>query len=374
MSLLESPKFYRSLIDSISSSLCVVDAESTIVWVNDAWQRFANENGALESFVGTSYLEVCAVSDEAGASDAGVVARGFQELTKGAITEFNHEYPCHSPTQRRWFTLNIRPLNWSGDTLYIIKHNDITSRKLAEIEVDRKNRELTRSNRELDQFAYIASHDLQEPIRTVATMARVLADDPDSTLSQQAEQAKGFMIEACDRMQDLVHGLLEHSRLGRGRDPELTDIGEVITHVLRDLQTRIQERDAQVKVEGEMPVMQAYPLEVRLLFQNLISNAIKFCPAERKPQISVTCQAVGDHRWRFCIEDNGLGVPPEEQEKIFQIFQRSSAVEGYEGTGIGLSHCLKVAELHGGRIWVESTGEGGSTFFVELENLQLHAK
>ncbi len=368
-STLHSTEFFRSIINSISSTLCVIDEDSTIVFVNDSWNRFFQENGGSHPLIGTRYLQACSNAAAAGDTDGEAAVEGLDAVMSGQIPEFQLEYPCHSPQEKRWFVMTARPLKWSGQKLVVIKHKNITAQKLAEIAVHAKNQELARSNRELDQFAHIASHDLQEPIRSVSSMADFMATDSDSTLSPAAIQAKDFMLASCERMQELIRGLLEYGRIGHKRTPAKTDLRMLLQDILQDLQTRISERGAHVEVADDLPCMTLYAVEIRMLFQNLIANALKFCPPERTPQVRISAQATGPHAWRFSITDNGIGIAKGQEENIFMIFRRTAEGAQFEGSGIGLAHCRKIAELHGGRIWVESSGKDGSTFCVDIHDV-----
>ncbi|MEN8721025.1 MAG: ATP-binding protein [Oceanococcaceae bacterium] len=364
-----TPELYRSIVDSIGSTLCVINEDSTIVFVNRAWQQFARENGGQCDTIGRSYLHACRSATGASHEGGATVAGGIRAVICGALPAFDCEYPCHSPREMRWFNMSVRPLVGEGLKLFVIKHSNITSRKLAELALHAKNGELARSNRDLDQFAYIASHDLQEPLRSVATMANFLAEDPQTTLSAAGVEARSFMLASCARMQELIRGLLEYGRIGHLRAPATTNLNTVLNDVLKDMQTRIQERQAIVEIATEMPCLTLYSVEMRLLLQNLISNAIKFCPPARVPHIVIRAQQLRPHRWRFSVQDNGIGVAPDARERIFMIFQRAPESLAFQGSGIGLAHCQKIAELHGGRIWLESSSDQGSIFCVDIEDL-----
>lgn len=244
---------------------------------------------------------------------------------------------------------------------------DITDRRKAERELQIKNLELESKNRELEQFAYVTSHDLQEPLRTISSYVdhfhKLYKDKLDGT----GEKFMHYIVLATERMRTLIKDLLDYSRIGRKKEIATIDCNEVIRTVIADLNTIIQESGAQIEVEN-LPVISGYTTEIKQLFQNLITNAIKFRKKEMCPSVRITCQPIGGGH-EFIVEDNGIGIPAEHNERIFVIFQRLHTRTEYEGSGIGLSHCKKIVELHGGKIWVQSTPDKGSQFhFTILEN------
>ncbi|MGB1557442.1 MAG: sensor histidine kinase, partial [Oceanococcaceae bacterium] len=242
---------------------------------------------------------------------------------------------------------------------------DNTSRVEAERARAREAEEQARAEA-MSQFAYIASHDLQEPVRNMSTVADMLRADKNNMLSPQSEKALGFLTTATNRMRNLIHGLLEYSRIGRASEAELVDLNEVLDNVQADLRLRIEETRAEIRIENHLPTFTMYEVEVRMLFQNLISNALKFIPADRQPHIRIASQTLSPGHWRFSISDNGIGIPVSQYKKVFTIFHRATTRKEFEGTGIGLAHCLKIAELHHGKIWVRESSPEGTTFSVEL--------
>jgi|GEM_PF-1193312 len=222
---------------------------------------------------------------------------------------------------------------------------------------------LRRSNDELQQFAYVASHDLQEPLRMVSSFAQLLAERYEGRLDTNADEFIGFVVEGANRMQDLIQGLLEFSRIeSRGAVFEATDCNSVIEDVLTDLQMAIEETDAKVTYD-RMPRLQADDRQIARVFLNLVSNALKFC-GDNTPKIHISAEMQnGD--WQFSVSDNGPGIDPRYHDRVFQIFQRLNRREDYEGTGMGLAICKRIVERHGGRIWVESSpGEGAEFLFT----------
>ncbi|MBD3168928.1 MAG: PAS domain S-box protein [candidate division Zixibacteria bacterium] len=223
---------------------------------------------------------------------------------------------------------------------------------------------LSQSNRDLEQFAYIASHDLQEPLRAVSGYLQLLSKRYEEELN---EKARGFInrsTAAAKRMQDMIRGLLEFSRVSsKARPSKPTDLNEILKNVIDNLELSIIESGADINWEN-MPIITADRVQMTQLFQNLISNSLKFA-GQSKPVIKVTANKLnGD--WRFSVEDNGIGVEENCKERIFDIFHRLHKNSDYPGTGMGLAICKKIVERHGGKIWVESNLGEGSVFSFTL--------
>lgn len=224
--------------------------------------------------------------------------------------------------------------------------------------------DLKRSNAELEQFAYVASHDLQEPLRMVASFTQLLARRYRGKLDRDADEFIGFAVDGANRMQVLINDLLVFSRVGtQGKPMEPTDCEAVLNHTLANLNTTLQETGA-VVTHDPLPTVMADAVQLGQLLQNLLANSLKFRgPEELRVHIAVQRQGVA---WIFSVQDNGIGIAPEHQERIFAIFQRLHRREEYPGTGIGLALCKKIVERHGGRIWVESQPGQGSTFYFSI--------
>jgi signal transduction histidine kinase len=236
---------------------------------------------------------------------------------------------------------------------------EIAERKRAEQALQQANESLGRSNQDLEQFAYAASHDLQEPLRTIKNFTSLLNRRYKGKLGEDADEFVGYIIDGADRMETLIKDLLAYSRAGRSnKAPAPVESGRAFRTALSNLQGAIQSSGAQVE-GGELPQVVANDVEMVQLFQNLISNAIKY-RSERAPEIHVGA-VKKDRVWIFEVQDNGMGVPPGEQQRIFGVFQRLHGRE-LPGSGIGLATCARIVERHGGRIWVESVAGGGSRF------------
>lgn len=237
-------------------------------------------------------------------------------------------------------------------------------RRQAEHDLARKVDELARSNAELEQFAYVASHDLQEPLRMVANYTQLLADRYQGKLDEKAEKYIHYAIDGATRMQAMIQDLLAFSRVGRAAlKVEDVDMNVVLNTALENLHAAIVENAAVVK-SGRLPIVKGNPIQIGQVFQNLVANAIKF-HGEKSPAIHVGAeQANGE--WVFTVADNGIGIAQEHADVIFSIFQRLHTRNEYPGNGIGLSVCKKIVERHGGKIWVESKEGEGSTFKFTL--------
>jgi signal transduction histidine kinase len=238
-----------------------------------------------------------------------------------------------------------------------------TWRRQAEEDLARKVDELARSNADLEQFAYVASHDLQEPLRMVTAYTQLLAERYRGKLDENADKFIGYASEGAQRMQVLIHDLLAFSRVGGKEARESVNCNAVMKDVLQALAAAIEESAAVVR-HDELPAVWAARTQVAQVFQNLIGNAIKFRGKE-PPLVSVQAEQAGQ-QWQFSVSDNGIGIAPEYAENVFVVFQRLHGRAEYPGNGIGLAICKKIVEHNGGKIWVESQAESGSTFKFTL--------
>ncbi len=238
-------------------------------------------------------------------------------------------------------------------------------RKLIERNMYEQKFELEQKNQELEQFAYVASHDLQEPLRMVSSYTQLLGNRYNDKLDEEAREFISFAVEGATRMQSLITDLLSYSRIGRKEMTfEKINLDIIIQIVKRNLSILLQETDAEVNCD-KFPFVQADASQLVQLFQNLISNAIKFRQNNVKPVINITTKNIGKF-YRICVEDNGIGLSMDYKDRIFQIFQRLHTRDKYPGTGIGLAICKKIVERHGGQIWVESKLNEGTRFYFTL--------
>jgi signal transduction histidine kinase len=245
---------------------------------------------------------------------------------------------------------------------------ELSALREAHEQLDAQTRDLERSNAELEQFAYVASHDLQEPLRKVASFCQLLEQRYKGQLDERADQYIDFAVDGAKRMQQLINDLLDFSRVGRlGDTPEPVDLGGAARRALANLDATVVESRAKVDV-GPLPTVSGESSLLTTLFQNLIANALKF-HGDAPPEIRIRSERDGDE-WTIACSDDGIGIDPEYAERVFAIFQRLHGKDEYAGTGIGLAMCRKIVEHHGGRIWLDPNAEPGTTFRFTLPALE----
>jgi len=366
--LLASEERYRTVIENALDAILVTDpsGEGRILSANPSACRLFGYN--LETFIG---LDRETILDT---SDPNFIAYMTQRQHQDQVTtELTYKRKDGSRFSGELSSAYYQDANGERRTIAIIR--DITLRKQAEETLARQAEDLRRSNTELVQFAYVASHDLQEPLRIMSSYSQLLEKRYKGRLDQDADDFINFIVEAAARMQKLITDLLAYSRVGR----ETTNIVEVdCNQVLRKLvsamATTIESEGGSVTFD-HLPVLVAHESSLIQLFQNLIGNALKF-RGEQPPSIHISARQARDE-WIFSVRDNGIGIEPQYRERIFMIFQRLHSRDKYPGTGIGLSICKKIVENLGGRIWVESEPGQGSTFTftvpIRMQDTTLHA-
>jgi PAS domain S-box-containing protein len=355
--LRESEARFRALFEAASDAIVVTDPRGP--------GRVLAANPAAGRLFGYTAEEFRALDREAllDPADPAVGALlAARDATGQAAAELTHRRKDGSRFMGE-LTMAVF-LDGKGDRRAVAVIRDITARKEAEATLQETLAELRRSNRDLEQFAYVASHDLQEPLRMVAGFTQLLAKRYADQLDQSAKDFIGFAVDGAIRMQRLIQDLLAYSRVTtRGGNPAPTDADAAIQAALRNLHQALQETRAEVTYE-ELPTVHADATQLTQLFQNLVGNALKFRGAAT-PRVRVTATPQ-DGTWVFAVQDNGIGIDPRYFDRIFAIFQRLHTADRYPGTGIGLALCQRIVERHGGRIWVESTPGQGATFYFTL--------
>lgn len=242
---------------------------------------------------------------------------------------------------------------------------DVTERRWAQKAAERNAAELARSNADLEQFAYVASHDLQEPLRMIVSYLQLLERRYRGRLDADADDFIHYAVDGAKRMQTLINDLLTYSRAGRRkREFAPVDMGAVFDRAVANLRAAVEESEAVVTRDADLPLVMGDAGQLGQLLQNLVANAIKFRGPE-PPRVHLAVER-REHEWVFSLSDNGIGISPEFFERIFVIFQRLHSHQRYPGTGIGLAICKRIVERHGGKLWVESQPDRGSTFHFTL--------
>ncbi len=259
----------------------------------------------------------------------------------------------------------------------LIYKNYLSKKKLNEtletqnLAIQEKSKEVAAKNKEIEQFVYIASHDLKEPLVTITGLITLFTDEYEEDLDDEAKEILGYIDDSSDRMKHLIEGLLEYSKLGKSKTLQPVDCNTLIQNLKLDLANVIQRTNSELIV-GDLPKIQGLELELRLLFQNLISNGIKFKKPDTSPIVEIDCIKIPNENnplegvHQFSIKDNGIGIEEKHFSRIFAIFQRLHSREDYEGTGIGLAHCKKIVVAHKGDIWLESKVGEGSIFYFTI--------
>jgi PAS domain S-box-containing protein len=354
-------KLWRAVEQSLVSVI-ITDRDGLIEYVNPKFTEVT----------GYSFEEVRGQNPrflKSGQTDAEVYETLWRTITNGG--EWRGEFRNRKKNgELVWQSASISPVidDRQVITHFVAVEEEITAAKQAQQLLESRARELARSNDELEQFAYVASHDLQEPLRMVASYLELLAERYEGQLDAKADKYIRYAVDGAARMKTLIDNLLEFSRLtSRGKPLEPVDLDAVLELAVKNLSKAI-ERTGAVVTHGTLPAVMGDSTQLVQLLQNLIGNAIKFCEG-RAPKVHLEAQRRGGE-WIVTVQDNGIGISPQYYERIFQIFQRLGSREKYAGTGMGLAICKKVVERHNGKIWVESRTGEGSTFSFTLAALR----
>jgi len=363
VALRESEERFRSLAENAYDAISIMDYDvktrkRRLVYCNDRYVEMSGyTRQQLEGVDDIAQLQITS-----GAEDDRLFDRLLEEGLPSRGTG-SWRRPDGRENVFEWTGVRFEA---GGKVRVIGIDRDITDQRRTEAKLNATLEELKRSNRELEQFAYVASHDLQEPLRTVTSFIQLLKQRYEGRLDSDADEFIGFVVDGVGRMRQLINDLLTYSRVQtRGGEFAPTDSGAVMEQTLVDLKAGIVDSGAVVTCDP-LPTVLADVAQLRQLFQNLVGNAIKF-RGQQPPRVHVSAEPRGDE-WVFSVRDNGIGIASQYNERIFQIFQRLHTRSEYKGTGIGLAVCRRIVERHGGRIWVESEPGKGSSFFFTLPN------
>ena len=357
----DSEARYRGLLEAAPDAMVVVNVAGEIVLLNvQAEKQFGYSRDELvgqkvKNIIPEGFAERIIADGTRSAAEALAqqIGTGIELLGR---RKDGSEFPIE---------LMLSPLESADGILVTAAIRDISVRKKSDEHLVKTVGELKRSNDELQQFAYVSSHDLQEPLRMVSSYTQLLAKRYKGRLDSDADEFIGFAVDGCNRMQGLIQDLLAYSRAGANGKALREISGENALKVaLTNLRTSVEQSGA-VVTHDSLPAIRTDETLLTQVFQNLVGNAIKYRRAE-SPQVHVSASKNGGNEWIFSVRDNGLGIDPQYFDRIFILFQRLHGRDEFEGTGIGLAICKKILERLGGRIWVESQPEKGSTFYFAL--------
>jgi len=351
----ESFRSYSHLADAAPNSIIKVNPSGEVEYFNQRWFEYTGFQSEID------WETVVHPQDK----------RKFMALwlrmsrRKSKAYEVEIRLRCAKDGVFRWHLVRAVPDIKNGENIcWIASCTDIDNIKRTEESLINLSHELNRSNQELEEYAYVASHDLKEPLHVVSSFVYLLEKRFQPKLDEHERQYLRFIKEGVSQAQRLIKDILEYSRIGKEKKIELINLSSVITEVLGNLKTVSAEAGATITC-GAMPRINANNLEMVQLFQNLIANAIKY-RGQRPLEIRIDARAEGG-KWVFSIKDNGIGIDPQFKERIFDMFRRLHGKTEYSGTGIGLAICKKIVENHGGKIWVDSGLNDGSTFYFSIK-------
>jgi PAS domain S-box-containing protein len=348
----------QAAIEEAPASIALFDQTMHYVAVS---RRFAQDVGVeWNDLVGRSHYEVFPELSERWRDI-------HRRCLAGASEQCDEDPSPRDDGETDWVSWAIHPWRLADGEIggITLCSEIITARKRVEEALLEKTSLLAESNAELEQFAYVASHDLRQPLRMISSYLSLIDKQLKGHLSEEQEQFIGFAVDGAKRMDSLILGLLEYSRVGRAGEPVPVPLNEVIQEAVNNLSVAIKDADADVTIAPGFPTVYGDRMEMMRLFQNLLGNAVKYHASDCLPHIEVTW-ADGGAEWIVSVKDNGIGIAENDRQRAFKIFQRLVARDRYEGTGIGLAVCKKIVEKAGGRIWIESEIGVGSTFMFNL--------
>lgn len=284
----------------------------------------------------------------------------FQHPQKRSFTTLHDIYAVRKDGTEFPVEIGLTPINTDKGIVALSSIVDVTERKQNERIIRKQMKELKMKNNEMERFTYIASHDLQEPLRTVSNYIQFLQEDYPEIMNEEIKQHLSTIGSAVERMGILVRSLLDYGRLGQNKVLATTDCAQLLQEVVSDLNSLITTSGATIVIQP-LPVIDCYRMELRQVFQNLINNAVKFRKKDVAPLVTISHRVVGE-AYEFAVSDNGIGIERQHFDRIFLMFQRLHRQDDYQGYGVGLANCNKIVNFHGGRLWVESVPGEGSTF------------
>lgn len=346
---------FQALLESAPDAMVIVNKTGQIVLVNSqaekvfGYERFELLGKLIEILIPDRFKKFHPAQRQ-----NYIINPKVREMASGlelfGLRKNGNEFPAE---------ISLAPIETEEGLLVAAAIRDVSEKQKTIKKLDQYVKNLEISNRELEQFAYVASHDLQEPLRNINNYINLL----EKKFPSDSDEKEYFTIikNLAKKMRILISDLLNYSLVGKNRSTEKVDFNKILKEVIKDMDLTILENNATISFSG-LPVIETTPTEIRQLFQNFISNALKFKKSNTSPVINISC-VEKIKEWVFAIQDNGIGIDEEYTPKLFQLFQRAHSVSQYPGTGLGLAICKKIVELNHGKIWVESKVGIGSTFF-----------
>jgi light-regulated signal transduction histidine kinase (bacteriophytochrome) len=341
LDLAETPQQLRPTADDFGFALAAMGRDGTILYSNPEYYDLVGSDAAAPE-----------------------VLRGLRSGERAQV-----DLKDLDPAKSGWALACARAGSFGDETVMWVTLVDVSWTKEKETELQQKIEDLATSNADLEQFAYIASHDLQEPLRMISSYMQLVKQRYSGTLDKDGDEFINFAVDGATRLQTMINDLLVFSRVQtRGKELTDTDSNQALANAMDNLKFNIE--DARGKVNHDpLPVVKADATQLTMLFQNLLSNSIKFKKHDVDALVRITCKPSGDFH-EFCVEDNGIGLDPQFFDKVFLIFRRLHTRDQYPGTGMGLAVCKRIVARHGGKIWMESMPGMGTKLFFTLQKAE----
>ena len=377
----EGEAFFRAVLNSADANIAVLDSDGTIIAINNAWINFARENSegkpveALKANVGDNYLDACRNVTGADAELATSALQGLTAILNGHSNYYSLEYPCHSPTRKRWFQMRAVPLR-NKKVGAVVYHINMTH--LAEIEgelrqhrdhleelVAQRTADLTQALEELESFSYSIAHDLRAPLRTITSFSQVLLEDIAGSINSEDHTNLQRIIKAGKYMACLLDDILALARISRNALVKTrVDLSQLAHEIIHELREEANTRQVEVQIQPGLSA-QGDPVLLKSLLENLLNNAWKYTRPRTHPRITMGQENINEQPV-FFIRDNGVGFNMQHAGNLFRPFYRLHHDEQFEGTGIGLATAQRIIKRHEGRIWINAEENKGTTVYFTL--------
>ena len=368
----------RAALDVLPHQTAVLDSHGVILLCNRAWMDFMRDNGGDPATCGpgVNYLNVCEGATGLCADEGQEVARGMRAILQGGRETFSIEYPCHSPTEERWFRLTVTPFADGPRRFLLVAHENVTERRLAEIreadldaevrqEVALRTVTLRNEVNELDSFIGAVSHDLRAPVRHIQGFLTLLRRRLDPRLGDEDRRLLTVIDGATQRLNSMIDELLKLARVTQtALQIRELNLAQVVLRAWVNIAPETEGREIEW-VAGDLPVVRGDPQLLTLAFENLLSNAVKYTSGRDRAKIEVGARDVGD-QWVVFVQDDGVGFDPRYTERLFGAFQRLHSDQEFSGVGMGLANVKRIVTRHGGQVWAESHPGEGATFYLSF--------